>query len=202
VALVLNLVVSVQGSIQFCQAGHLRWRLFWPLFAGLPAAFVGGWLHLPSQWLGRLLAVVLVASAVRFLQQPHDSRQRHEPLPLQLLGSGLVLGFLAGLTGTGGGVLLTPLLLLRGWASTRQAAAVSSLFIFGNSLFGLLGWLMSRQGTSVVWPAAIGWMVASVLVAGALGSRMGSHHWPTAWMRRILVLVLLLAAGKLLDLGG
>jgi uncharacterized membrane protein YfcA len=115
--------------------------------------------------------------------------------------SGLVLGLLAGLTGTGGGVLLTPLLLLRGWASTRQAAAVSSVFIFGNSLFGLLGWLVSRQGASVVWPAGIGWMVAAVLVAGALGSRLGSHHWPTTWMRRILAVVLLLATWKLLDLG-
>lgn len=202
VALLLNLVVSAQGSVQFWQAGHLRWRVFWPLLAGLPAAFVGGWLHLPSVWLGRLLAVVLLVSAVRFLQQPHDPPQRHAPPPLLLALSGLVLGLLAGLTGTGGGVFLTPLLLLQGWASTRQAAAVSSLFIFGNSLFGLLGWLLSRQGAAVVWPGAIGWMLAAVLLAGAWGSRLGSHHWPIAAMRRILAVVLLLAAGKLLGLGG
>ena len=202
VALLLNLVVSAQGSVQFWQAGHLRWRLYWPLLAGLPTAFLGGWLHLPSPWLGRLLALVLVASAIRFLQQPHDAPQGHGPLPWQLGLSGLLLGLLAGLTGTGGGVLLTPLLLLRGWASTRQAAAVSSVFIFGNSLFGLLGWLVSQQGASVVWPTGVGWMLAAVLVAGALGSRLGSHHWPIPWMRRILVVVLLLAAWKLLDLGG
>jgi uncharacterized membrane protein YfcA len=200
-ALLLNLVVAAQGSVQFWRAGYLQWGLFWPLLlAGLPAAYLGGWLDLPGIWFGRLVALVLLASAARFLFQPHDPEQLHQPPWPHLLMAGSGLGLLAGLTGTGGGVFLTPLVLLRGWASTRPAAAVSSLFIFGNSLAGLMGLLVSRQGAVVAWPTSVRWMLMVVLVAGALGSRMGSHHWPVAWMRRILALVLVLAAWKLLHL--
>lgn len=202
VALLLNLVVSAQGSVQFWRAGHLRWREFWPLLAGLPAAFLGGWLNVPSVWFGRLVAVVLLVSALRFVQQPNDPPQQRVPVAHELFISGLVLGFLAGLTGTGGGVFLTPLLLWRRWASTRQAAAVSSLFIFGNSLFGLAGLWLSRQGGALPWPSSLGWMVGAVLLAGALGSRLGSTHLPVAWIRRVLALVLTLAAWKLLALVG
>ena len=198
-ALVLNLAVAAQGSWQFWRAGHLRWRLFWPLLlAGLPAAFVGGWLDLPSLWFQRLVALVLLASALRFLHQPHDaSALRSPPLALLLL-SGAGLGLLAGLTGTGGGVFLTPLLLLSRWASTRQAAAVSSLFILGNSLSGLAGLLLARQAAAPPLPPQLGWMLLVVVGAGAVGSRLGSRHWPVAWIQRCLALVLLLAALKLL----
>ena len=171
-ALILNIAVAAQGSWQFWRAGHLRWRLFWPvLLAGLPAAFLGGWLDLPTLWFQRLVALVL----------------------------------LAGLTGTGGGVFLTPLLLGCSWASTRQAAAVSSLFIFGNSLSGLAGLLLARQPSGALLPALpaqLGWMLLMVLLAGAVGSRLGSRHWPVAWIRRCLALVLLLAAAKLLGFAG
>jgi uncharacterized membrane protein YfcA len=109
---------------------------------------------------------------------------------------------LAGLTGTGGGVFLTPLLLLCRWCTTRQAAAVSILFILLNSFAGLAGWLWARPGglVGLVSPVVTGWLLVALL-AGAVGSRLGSRHWPVAWMRRCLALVLLLAAFKLLDLG-
>ncbi|MFM7548682.1 MAG: sulfite exporter TauE/SafE family protein [Cyanobium sp.] len=201
-ALMLNLLVAVQGSWQFWRAGHLRWRLFWPvLLAGLPAAFVGGWIDLPVLWFQRLVALVLLASALRFLCQPRDPQQLDEPPLAQLLLWGVALGLLAGLTGTGGGVFLTPLLLFRGWASTRQAAAVSSLFIFGNSLSGLAGLLLARRGMAAWLSPQLGWMGCTVLLAGVVGSRLGSRHWPVAWIRRTLALVLLLAAGKLLGMG-
>jgi uncharacterized membrane protein YfcA len=200
-ALLLNLVVAAQGSWQFWHAGHLRWRLFWPLLlAGLPAAFLGGWLDLPTLWFQRLVALVLLASALRFLRQPRDpAHLRTPPLPLLVL-SGAGLGLLAGLTGTGGGVFLTPLLLLSGWASTRQAAAVSSLFILGNSLSGLTGLVLARGAALPLPPVQLGWMLVAVLPAGVAGSRLGSRHWPVAWLRRLLALVLLLAAAKLLGL--
>jgi len=167
-ALILNIAVAAQGSWQFWRAGHLRWRLFWPvLLAGLPMAFLGGWLDLPTLWFQRLVALVL----------------------------------LTGLTGTGGGVFLTPLLLCCSWASTRQAAAVSALFIFGNSLSGLAGLLLARQPSGAL-PSQLGWMLLIVLLAGAVGSRLGSRHWPVAWIRRCLALVLLLAALKLLGFPG
>lgn len=203
-ALLLNTLVAGQGSLQFWSAGHLRWRLFWPvLLAGLPAAFLGGWLDLPTLWFQRLVGLVLLVSALRFLHQPRDrSDLQRPPLPLLLL-SGAGLGLLAGLTGTGGGVFLTPLLLCCGWATTRQAAAVSSLFIFGNSLSGLAGLLLARKPAAALAPGLphqLGWMLLVVLLAGAVGSRLGSRHWPVAWIRRCLALVLVLAAWKLLGL--
>ena len=197
-ALVLNLAVAAQGSWQFWRAGHLRWPLLWPvLLTGLPAAFAGGWLDLPTQWFQRLVAVVLLASAWRFLQHPRDPDRLCAPSLVGLLLSGAGLGLLAGLTGTGGGVFLTPLLLLSGWASTRQAAAVSILFIFGNSLTGLAGLLLARQGDLPILPPQLGWMLLTVALAGAVGARLGSRHWPVAWIRRCLALVLVLAALKL-----
>ena len=205
-ALLLNLVVAAQGSWQFWRAGHLRWRLFWPLLlAGLPAAFLGGWLDLPTLWFQRLVALVLLASALRFAWQARDPQRLTQPPMVLLVLSGAGLGLLAGLTGTGGGVFLTPLLLIAGWASTRQAAAVSSLFIFGNSLSGLAGLLLARQASAPLLaasPPQLGGMLLVVLLAGAVGSRLGSRHWPVAWIRRCLALVLLLAAWKLLRLLG
>jgi uncharacterized membrane protein YfcA len=201
-ALILNIAVAAQGSWQFWRAGHLRWRLFWPvLLAGLPMAFLGGWLDLPTLWFQRLVALVLLASALRFLRQPGDPERLTQPPLILLVLSGAGLGLLAGLTGTGGGVFLTPLLLCCSWASTRQAAAVSSLFIFGNSLSGLAGLLLARQPSGAL-PSQLGWMLLIVLLAGAVGSRLGSRHWPVAWIRRCLALVLLLAALKLLGFAG
>lgn len=202
-ALLLNLVVAAQGSWQFWRAGHLRWSLLWPLLvSGMPAAFLGGWLDLPTLWFQRLVALVLLASALRFLHQPRDPQQLRTPsLPLLLL-SGAGLGLLAGLTGTGGGVFLTPLLLLAAWATTRQAAAVSSLFILVNSFSGLMGLLLARQGVAVTPTPQLAWLLLVVLLAGGLGSRLGSRHWPVSWIRRCLALVLILASWKLLGLGG
>ena len=205
-ALILNTAVAAQGSWQFWRAGHLRWRLFWPvLLAGLPTAFLGGWLDLPTLWFQRLVALVLLASALRFLRQPRDPERFSRPPLGMLLLCGAGLGLLAGLTGTGGGVFLTPLLLGCSWASTRQAAAVSSLFILGNSLSGLTGLLLARRAAGpllAALPPQFGWMLLMVLLAGAVGSRLCSRHWPVAWIRRCLALVLLLAAWKLLGLAG
>jgi len=204
-ALILNSVVAAQGSWQYWRASHLRWHLFWPvLLAGLPTAFLGGWFDLPTLWFQRLVALVLLASALRFLRQPRDPERLSRPSLGMLLLCGAGLGLLAGLTGTGGGVFLSPLLLCCGWASTRQAAAVSSLFILGNSLSGLAGLLLARQAGAPLLralPAQFGWMLLLVLLAGAVGSRLGSRHWPVAWIRRCLALVLVLASWKLLGLG-
>jgi uncharacterized membrane protein YfcA len=118
-----------------------------------------------------------------------------------LASAGGGLGLLAGLTGTGGGVFLTPLLLLCRWCTTRQAAAVSVLFILLNSVAGLAGLLLARpaQVAAVLQPGLLVW-VAMVLPAGALGSRLGSRHWPVSWIRRCLAGVLVLAGLKLLGL--
>jgi uncharacterized membrane protein YfcA len=203
IALLLNLVVASVGCWNFLRAGHLPWQRVWPVYLlAVPASFLGGSLQLPVVGFRRLVGVVLVASAWQLGSRLQDPPSLRQPDPALRLVAGSGLGMLAGLTGTGGGVFLTPLLLLCRWCTTRQAAAVSILFILLNSFAGLAGWLWARPGglVGLVSPVVTGWLLVALL-AGAVGSRLGSRHWPVAWMRRCLALVLLLAAFKLLDLG-
>jgi uncharacterized membrane protein YfcA len=167
----------------------------------IPGAFLGGWLNLPSFWFRRLVGLVLLVSAWRLGRNLKDPPELQEPSPALLLVAGGGLGVLAGLTGTGGGVFLTPLLLFCRWCTTRQAAAVSVLFILFNSIAGLMGLAVSRGGAlrGLARPELGLWLVV-VLVAGSVGSRLGSRHWPVAWIRRALAVVLVLASWKLLGL--
>jgi uncharacterized membrane protein YfcA len=201
-ALLLNTAVASVGCWNFLRAGHLPFHRIWPVFLlAVPGAFLGGWLNLPAFWFRRLVGVVLLVSAWRLGRNLKDPPELHEPSPALLLVAGGCLGLLAGLTGTGGGVFLTPLLLFCRWCTTRQAAAVSVLFILFNSIAGLAGLAVSG-GTSlrVLARPELGLWLVVVLVAGSFGSRLGSRHWPVAWIRRALALVLLLASWKLLGL--
>jgi uncharacterized membrane protein YfcA len=193
-ALALNILVAAIGSVQFAHAGHFRWGLFWPFAVlAVPLAFVGGAIALPAALFKALVGAVLVFSALRFVTEPHDPAETHPPaLPLAI-GSGGVLGLLAGLTGTGGGIFLTPLLLLMRWATTKHAAAVSVLFILVNSSAGLAGNLW--RGVGFPMPALA--LLGAVAVGGAIGSTLGSRHLPVPAIKRLLALVLLGAGGKL-----
>ncbi|MCX5938378.1 MAG: TSUP family transporter, partial [Cyanobium sp. LacPavin_0920_WC12_MAG_62_9] len=150
--------------------------------------------------------LVLVVSSIRLLKDPHDAQSLRQPNISVLLLTGGGLGLLAGLTGTGGGVFLTPLLLFRRWCTTKQAAACSVVFILLNSLAGLAGYVIARGGLLAGALGPLGPMMALsvpvVFAAGALGARFGSHHWPGTLLRRLLAIVLLLAATKLLALHG
>jgi uncharacterized membrane protein YfcA len=207
IALILNVAVASVGAWQFIRAGYLRWRTFWPLVVlSVPAAYLGGSLMLPTPWFNRLVGLVLVVSSIRLLRDPHDAQSLRQPNIFVLLLTGGGLGLLAGLTGTGGGVFLTPLLLFRRWCTTKQAAACSVVFILLNSLAGLAGYVIARGGLLAGTFAPLGPMMALsvpvVFAAGALGARFGSHHWPGTLLRRLLAIVLLLAATKLLALHG
>lgn len=201
-ALLLNTVVASVGCWNFLRAGHLPLRRIWPVYLmAIPGAFLGGWLNLPAFWYRRLVGLVLLVSAWRLGRNLKDPPELHEPSPVQLLAAGGCLGLLAGLTGTGGGVFLTPLLLFCRWCTTRQAAAVSVLFILVNSIAGLAGLAVSSGASlRVLARPELGLWLGVVLVAGSFGSRLGSRHWPVAWIRRALALVLVLASWKLLEL--
>jgi uncharacterized protein len=202
-ALIMNCAVASVGCWNFVRAGHLPWRRLWPVYVlAVPSAFLGGWLNLPGPWFQRLVAVVLLVSAWRLGSQSHDASELRQPSSALLVAVGGGLGLLAGLTGTGGGVFLTPLLLLCRWCNTRQAAAVSVVFILLNSLAGLGGLLLARPAIVVAQlrPELLGLLMV-VLLAGAVGSHLGSRQWPVSWIRRVLAAVLVLASAKLLRLG-
>lgn len=195
-ALVLNLLVATIGTAQFARAGHFRWPLFWPFALGsIPAAFIGGRLALSGNWYRAVVGVVLLLSAVRFmvvLRAPDHVRQA-PPRPIAF-AAGCALGLLAGLTGVGGGIFLSPLLLMMGWADLRTTAATSAAFILVNSAAGLLGqWAQ----IGALPTDAVAWGVAAVC-GGLIGSYLGSRRMGGAALRGTLAAVLVLAGVKLL----
>lgn len=199
-ALVLNVLVSSLATWNFAVAGHFRREVFLPLaLFSVPAALVGGMVSLPILPLQRLLGLVLLFSAWR-LSRPSPCGEVHPALPGPITFSltGGLLGGLAGITGTGGGIFLTPLMILRGWLVPRQAAAVSAAFILVNSLAGLAGLVMARGSASLPAAGLVGPMALAVMVAGGLGAHCGSRRFPSLWIRRLLAVVLLVASGKLL----
>ena len=196
-ALMMNLGVSIFGMWHFIRGGHLKWSLTWPfLVAALPFAFLGGKMHLPDRPLSLILGAVLLFSGIRFFLPTRPSEKEPDTPKLAVtLPTGAALGLLAGLTGTGGGIFLTPLLLLTGWASPKVAAATSIVFIAGNSLSGLAGF--SAGDGDIPWHLAS--LFPFALIGGFAGSRMGSFHFPPTAIRRLLAIVLLIASVKLLS---
>jgi uncharacterized membrane protein YfcA len=195
-ALVLNLFVATIVIVRFARAGHLPWRSLVPLAAGsIPAAFLGGSIDLPGEIYRPLVAVVLVAGAVRLATATATGDDEERPGVPIIRGAlaGATIGLLAGLTGTGGGIFLTPLLVLAAWTGTRDAAGLSGAFILVNSISGLAGLLIG--GVSL--PPAMPLWVGSVAAGGLIGSWIGAARFSILNLRRALALVLLLAAGKL-----
>jgi hypothetical protein len=194
-ALVLNILVACLSSWQFWRAGHFSWSQFWPFaLPAVPLAFVGGYLSLPSTAFKVLVGLVLVASAARLLMRPPEDLKKGDPPRSVSLAIGGGIGLLSGLTGTGGGIFLTPILLFNQWARTKPAAAYSAFFILFNSIAGLLGNLSSTKNFPV--PALA--LLAAAGIGGAAGSYLGSRRLAPAVIKRLLAMVLLTAAVKLI----
>jgi len=194
-ALVLNLIVASLGVWQFLRQGHFCWALFWPLALGaVPLAFFGGYLNLPATAFQLLIGLVLWGSALRLLWVAKTDVAVGPPPWYVGLPTGAGLGFLAGLTGTGGGVFLTPLVLWLRWATTKQTAGVSALFILLNSAAGLVGNFSSTQDFPTL---ALG-LAVTATVGGFLGAVCGSQQFSAVVIKRLLAIVLLIAGGKLI----
>jgi uncharacterized membrane protein YfcA len=194
-ALVLNILVACIGTFQFWRAGHFSWRLFWPFAVlAIPLAFLGGYINLPTHVFKVLVGIVLLFSAIRFFWRPSEDMVASEPSRPVAISIGAGLGLLAGLTGTGGGIFLTPLLLSMRWARAKSAAAVSALFILVNSAAGLLG---NFSSTKRMPSFAIALVLAAV-VGGAAGSYLGSRRFDHTVIKRVLAIVLLIASMKLI----
>jgi uncharacterized protein len=193
-ALTLNILVAAIGFIQWWRGGHFVWLLFWPFaLLSVPAAFLGGWLHVPAHYLKILIGLVLWFSAWRLLYRKEDPTDIVRPSRPTAIASGAGIGFLSGLTGTGGGIFLTPLMLFCRWAKVKEVAAVSSLFILVNSSSGLAGYVKSgRELPEFAWPLAV-----VVAVGGFIGSRLGSQYLPARGIAMLLAVVLVIAGTKL-----
>lgn len=194
-ALLLNVLVASIATVQFYRGGHFRWSLFWPFaLLSVPMAFLGGAIALPTDWFKRLLGGVLGLSAAWFVRQASDRDPVRDPPRGLAIGAGAMIGLLSGITGTGGGIFLTPLLLMVGWSKTKSASAVSAPFILLNSLSGLGGWIVSGGELPVLfWTLAL-----SVVVGGSIGATLGSFRFPVRLARGLLAVVMVIAAYKLL----
>lgn len=193
-ALVLNLLVASIAAIRFGRAGFFSWRLFWPFALGsIPFAFIGGAITLPGHWYRTLVGLILWASAVRLWLDLRLKTKHAPPIGVAVLCGGGI-GFLAGITGTGGGIFLSPLLLFMGWAETRETGGVAAAFILVNSIAGLAGNPASIGQLPPQFPL---WAVAAV-IGGLIGAELGSRRLGTVMFRRLLGLVLLVAGVKLI----
>jgi uncharacterized protein len=194
-ALVLNILVASIGTFQFWRAGHFSWRLFWPFaLLSIPAAYVGGYLQPSASVLRVLIGVVLLFSAARLVLRRGDPPQTVPPSRPVAISAGAGLGFLSGLTGTGGGIFLTPLLLFCRWAHMRQAAAVSALFIWVNSMAGLVGYFTKVRSI----PSLGLFLAAAAIIGGIVGSHLGSRRLAVRAISLFLATVLLIAGMKLI----
>lgn len=194
-ALVLNLLVAGVGSYRYIRQGCFSRQAFIPFALGsIPFAFVGGGTKLADPIYERILGVALIVAAVGMLWKGRTDRPQREIPFVAAIFLGAGIGFLSGLIGVGGGIFLSPILILSGWATTRQTLGVSSLFILVNSLAGLAGHLSSLQNI----PSEALYLGPIALAGGLLGSYLGSKRFSIAGLRILLALVLLIAAGKML----
>jgi uncharacterized protein len=195
-ALSLNILVATITTVQFARAGYLRWRLLWPfVVASVPCAFFGGRIELAPTIYRPIVGVVLLISAVRLFWIARRVDTADLPPPTWVaLPVGAILGFVSGLTGVGGGIFLSPLLLFFRWADTRTTAATSAAFILLNSVAGLLGHASVNRSL----PPQIPYWAMAAVAGGLIGSWVGSRRAAPSVLRMLLVVVLTIAGGKLL----
>lgn len=197
VALSLNILVAAIATFKFNRAGAFSWPLFWPFaLTSIPFAFLGGWVTLPGHYYKPLVGVILIYTAVysfRSASRAEATTNTHAPILLRLL-VGAALGFLSGLTGVGGGIFLSPLLLLLGWAPIKVISGVAAAFILVNSIAGLLGVLQ----TTVTLPPALPYWALAAVAGGFIGAEYGSRRLANPVLKKLLALVLGIAGAKMI----
>ena len=195
-ALLLNLAVSLIAFIQYYRKGHFDWRLFWPFaLASIPAAYFGGQIEVGEDVYKKILGVLLLIAVIRLFDfRIWQDKDKKYPSLIMALIIGASIGFLSGLIGIGGGIILSPIILLLHWADMKRTAAVSALFIFVNSLAGLAGlWT-----TGIVIEQKMIWMLMIAFAGGALGAYYGAGRFENSKLKWILAVVLIIGSVKLL----
>jgi uncharacterized protein len=197
-ALTLNIIVALIATTKFYRAGCFSWSLFWPFaMVSIPFSYIGGAVKIPGTLYKQLVGAVLLFVAYRLFRFASILGDHIEvkAVPLRAaLFFGTLLGLLSGLTGTGGGIFLSPLLLFMGWAKPRTASGVAAVFILVNSIAGLLGNISSVSAL----PSYIPIWAGAVVVGGWIGAEYGSRHLANATIRRLLAAVLAIAGLKLI----
>lgn len=194
-ALTLNLFVASIAFVQFYRAGHFDWRIFLPFAVGsIPMAFVGGMIHLPTTVYKIILGVCLFLAAIRLALNLKSESEIRAPKIWICLLIGAILGFVSGLVGVGGGIFLTPILLLMNWTETKRAAGISALFILVNSISGLAG----NYAQVLKLPASVYVWIIAAIIGGILGATLGSYKFNSLVLRRVLAIGLFVAGAKLI----
>ncbi|OGR57337.1 MAG: hypothetical protein A3I11_07085 [Elusimicrobia bacterium RIFCSPLOWO2_02_FULL_39_32] len=197
-ALILNLLVSAVSFIAFRSTGNFKFKLFWPFaLSSIPFSFLGGLLPISAKVYNILLSSILIFAAYRLIQfngKINQLEKKKEFSVFLALVLGGTIGFISGLIGIGGGIFLSPILILSGWAEVKEAASISALFIWVNSTAGILG--RYSHATPIVYGSLLP-LIISAFLGGLVGSRFGATQWSQVTLRRLLGFVLLIAAFKL-----
>jgi len=194
-ALILNLMVSIIAFISYFKAGFFKWRQVLPfLITSMPAAYIGAKFSINPMVYKIILGILLIIAVARMLVvKNNENATTHNPPFVLALGIGLLLGLVSGIIGIGGGILLSPILVLAGYAKIKEASAASAIFIFLNSVSGLAG----LGANPVSFQPHIIYWILGVTVAGLLGSSMGSRSFSELNLKRVLSVVLIAASIKL-----
>ncbi|WP_288072254.1 sulfite exporter TauE/SafE family protein [Hydrotalea sp.] len=194
-SLLLNTLVSFIAFVSFYRAGHFKSKLLWPLIAAsIPFAFIGSIMPVSDSIYKKLLGVVLLISIIRLLYQNSEKPLNPSPKWYVLFVIGAIIGLISGMIGMGGGILLAPVLLLMGWSTQKQTAAICAIFIFLNSLSGMAGQIKTGFPLST----QIIYIVIIVLLGGWVGAYTGSKKLNEKNMKYMLAVVLIMASIKLL----
>lgn len=193
-ALTLNIAVSAYASWRYIRNKFFDKKLFLFLSLGaIPAAFIGGHINLPSEIYKPIVGVLLIVSGLRFifLAATRDRELKAVNYPLAI-AMGIAIGFLSGITGTGGGIFLSPLIIWLGWNHVKQASGTVAAFIFVNSVAGLLG---NYRSTSEL-PDTLLLFLGAVIIGALVGTRLGISRFTSVGVKRALGLVLIIAGLK------
>jgi uncharacterized membrane protein YfcA len=195
-ALLLNLFVSLTSFVLFYKEGHFKWKIFLPFaLASIPFSFLGGMISLDASIYKKILGILLLIPIIRLIAFPNKDNDdlKKSTVFLSLL-IGACIGFLSGLIGIGGGIILSPVLLLLAWTNQKQTAAISALFIFVNSMSGLAGQLTK----GIEFQSGMVALVGVAFVGGSLGAWFGARRFNQNILKYLLAIVLLMASIKLL----
>lgn len=193
-ALLLNILVSVISFVHFYRNGYFKWDLFWPFIVlSIPAAFIGGTMVLEGGLYKKILAGLLIVAALRMVFKSNSSIEIIKQNKIVAILIGGFIGFVSGVIGIGGGIILSPLILLLKWADIKKTAALSSLFILVNSVSGIAGIATKGLHTS----PDILLMLGIAIVAAFIGSYLGTKKLNTPTLNNLLASVLIIAAIKL-----